>query len=126
MAERLECRNTSKSVVRYSHRAETWAISFTRYRLPLPTSIGQHGRVGQQHQHPNHYKAMVQVPTEKAGDQGGGSGQLHGKNLWVKTSRRKTVSRQKITSYNVRPLLRDTPLHSNSKKNLGKPGWYEM
>ena len=46
--------------------------------------------------------------TERVYDQGGGSGQLAGgaKNLWVKKSRRKRVSRLKIATYNLRTLLR--------------------
>ena len=50
--------------------------------------------------------------TERVHDQGGGSGQLElcaggAKNLWVKKSRRKRVSRLKIARCNVRTLLRD-------------------
>ena len=57
---------------------------------------------------------MAPVPSgsERVHDQGGGSGQLvlragAAKNLSVKKTRRKRVSRLKIASYNVRTLLRD-------------------
>ena len=50
--------------------------------------------------------------TERVCDQGGGFDQQGlraggAKNLWIKKSRRKKVSRLKIATYNVRTLLRD-------------------
>ena len=83
-------------------------ISFIICRLPLPIRTGQRGRVGQQHQHAKHYRAMAAVlnGTERVHDQGGGFGQLGiraggAKNPWVKTSHRKRVRRLNIATYNV-------------------------
>ena len=47
---------TDRSVVRYlyTHRVETWAISFTLYRLPPPIRTDQRVSVGQQHQQAKH------------------------------------------------------------------------
>ena len=85
---------------------ETWAILFTLCRLPLPTHTGQHGMVGQQHQH---FKALQslgpQSPRgcERVYYQGSGSGQLElcaggARNFWVKKGHCKRVSRLKIAS----------------------------
>ena len=83
----------------------------TLYRLPLPTRTGQRGKVGQQHQYAKPWPPIPSV-TERVHDQGGGSSQLGlraggAKNLCVKKSHGKRVSRLKIATYNVRPLLRD-------------------
>ena len=48
----------------YTHRVETWAISFTLYRLPLPARTGQCGKVGQQHQHAKYYKNVAPCPQQ--------------------------------------------------------------
>ena len=58
--------------------------------------------------------------TERVHDQGGGSGQLvlragGAKNLLLKRSRRKRLSRQKMATYNVRTLPRDEHIYKKSK-----------
>ena len=58
-------------------------------------------------------RPWIPVPgNERVNDQGGSSGQLGlraggAKNLWVKMSRRKRVSRLDIATYNVTTLLTD-------------------
>ena len=79
-------------------------------RWPLPTRTGQPITPAckvQQNHGPQSPATQIIVH-----DQGGGSGQLvlhagGANNLWVKKSRRKRVSRLKIATYKVRPLLRD-------------------
>ena len=41
-------------------------LSFTLYRLPLPTRTGQRGRVSHEHQHAKYYKAMAPIPPVQA------------------------------------------------------------
>ena len=92
----------------HSHRVETWTISITLYRLPLPTRTGQRGANTIMQSTP---KPWPPVPsdTERVHDQGGSSGQRAGgaKNLWVKWSHQNRVSKLRVATYNIRTLLRD-------------------
>ena len=64
MAEWLECQTPDqRDQVRNPVLASRWfgtdMMTVLKHRLPLPTYIGQHGKVGQQNQHAKDYKAMA-------------------------------------------------------------------
>ena len=65
----------------------------------------------------------VPSDTERVHDLGNCSGQLGlraggAKNLWVKKSHRKRVSKLKIATYNVRTLLRDEHIQELEEKHM--------
>ena len=68
--------------------------------------------------------------TERVHNQGGGFGQLGlraggATNIWVKKSRRKRVNTLKISTYNVRTLLRDEDIQKLEVERR-EQGWYGM
>ena len=85
----------------------------TPISVPLPTRMGQRGRVCHENQHAKYKYAKAPVPSSMdVCDLGRGSGppRLHkggAKNIWVKKNHHTRGERLKIATYNVRTLLKD-------------------
>ena len=92
--------------------------------IVCPFQLDPLGRVGQQYQHAKYYKAKSPAVSNDSGQQGLSARGV--RNLWIKKSRRKMVSRLKIPTCKAGSLLKPGRANGDNRLVYGVNGIAEV